>query len=85
MEDVAKIAEKVIVMNHGRIELQGSPSEVFKEVDTLEKIGLAVPQVTYLVRELRKKGFNISEEVYTIEQAKKELLSILKQKSVQGE
>lgn len=85
MEDVAKIAEKVIVMNHGRVELQGSPSEVFKEVDTLEKIGLAVPQVTYLVRELRKKGFNISEEVYTIEQAKKELLSILKEKSVQGE
>ena len=48
------------------------------EVDILEDIGLAVPQVTYLVRELRKKGFDISTDVYTIEQAKKELLSILK-------
>lgn len=78
MEDVAKIAEKVIVMNKGKVALQGTPSEVFKEVDTLEKIGLGVPQVTYLMRELRNKGFNVSDEVYTIEQCKKELLKIFK-------
>ena len=78
MEDVAKIAEKVIVMNKGKVALQGTPSEVFKEVDTLEKIGLGVPQVTYLMRELRNKGFNVSDEVYTIEQCKKELLRIFK-------
>ena len=85
MEDVAKFAQRIIVMNHGKIELQGTPSQVFKEVDTLERIGLAVPQVTYLVRELRKKGFDISTDVYTIEQAKNELLSILKRKTMQGE
>lgn len=78
MEDVAKIAEKVIVMNKGKVALQGTPSEVFKEVDTLEKIGLGVPQVTYLMRELRNKGFNVSDEVYTIDQCKKELLKIFK-------
>lgn len=78
MEDVAKIAEKVIVMNKGKVALQGTPSEVFKEVDTLEKIGLGVPQVTYLMRELRNKGFKVSDEVYTIEQCKKELLKIFK-------
>ncbi|MDO5039461.1 energy-coupling factor transporter ATPase [Clostridium sp.] len=78
MEDVAKIAEKVIVMNKGKVALQGTPSEVFKEVDTLENIGLGVPQVTYLMRELRNKGFNVSDEVYTIEQCKKELLKIFK-------
>lgn len=78
MEDVAKIAEKVIVMNKGKVALQGTPSEVFKEVDTLENIGLGVPQVTYLMRELRNKGFNVSDEVYTIEQCKKELLRIFK-------
>ena len=78
MEDVAKIAEKVIVMNKGKVALQGTPSEIFKEVDTLEKIGLGVPQVTYLMRELRNKGFNVSDEVYTIEQCKKELLKIFK-------
>jgi energy-coupling factor transport system ATP-binding protein len=80
MEDVAKIAERIIVMNSGKVALQGVPGEVFKEVDTLEKIGLGVPQVTYLARELRKKGFNISENIFTIEEAKKELLSILKVK-----
>ncbi|OSA96652.1 UNVERIFIED_ORG: energy-coupling factor transporter ATPase [Clostridium botulinum] len=81
MEDVAKIAERIIVMNHGKVELQGKPSEVFKEVDKLEKIGLGVPQVTYLVRELRKKGFEISDDIFTIDGAKEELLRILKQKN----
>lgn len=85
MEDVAKFAQRIIVMNHGRVELQGTPAQVFKEVDTLERIGLAVPQVTYLVRELRSRGFDISTDVYTIEQAKAELLSILKRKNKQGE
>ncbi|WP_252216739.1 energy-coupling factor transporter ATPase [Clostridium sp. VAP41] len=81
MEDVAKIAQRIVVMNHGKVELQGKPSEVFKEVDKLEKIGLGVPQVTYLVRELRKKGFEISDDIFTIEGAKKELLKILKEKN----
>ena len=73
MEDVGKLAEKIIVMNDGHIELQGKPKEVFKEIDTLEKIGLAVPQVTYLMRELKKKGFNVSEDIFTVEKAKSEL------------
>lgn len=77
MEDVGKLAEKIIVMNDGYIELQGKPKEVFKEIDTLEKIGLAVPQVTYLMRELKKKGFNVSEDIFTVEKAKSELLNIL--------
>ncbi|AGX41286.1 energy-coupling factor transporter ATPase [Clostridium saccharobutylicum] len=85
MEDVANIAERIIVMNHGKVALQGTPAKVFKEVDLLEQIGLGVPQVTYLVRALRQKGFNISDEIFTIEEAKKELLSILKAKSVKGE
>ena len=77
MEDVGKLAEKIIVMNDGHIELQGKPKDVFKEIDTLEKIGLAVPQVTYLMRELKKKGFNVSEDIFTVEKAKSELLNIL--------
>ena len=85
MEDVAKIAERVIVMNGGKIELQGTPAEVFKEIDVLENIGLGVPQVTYLVRELRKKGFNISDNVFTIEEAQKELLAILNANKMKGE
>ena len=85
MEDVAKIAERIIVMNDGKVALQGTPAEVFKEVDMLEKIGLGVPQVTYLVRELRKKGFDLSDNIFTIEEAKKEIISILKVNKEKGE
>jgi len=77
MEDVAKIALKVVVMNHSKIVLQGTPKEIFKEVETLETIGLGVPQVTYLMQALRAKGFKVSDNAYTIEQAKSEILSLL--------
>jgi len=85
MEDVAKIAERIVVMNDGKVALQGTPAEVFKEVDMLEQIGLGVPQVTYLVRELRKKGFDLSDNIFTIEEAKNEILSILKINKEKGE
>ena len=77
MEDVAKVADRVVVMNHGSIILDGKVSDVFKEVDVLEAIGLGVPQVTYLLRELRKKGFDISDDIYTIKDAKKAILEYL--------
>lgn len=79
MEDVGKLAERIIVMNNGEVALEGTPSEVFKEVETLERIGLAVPQVTYLMRALREKGFDVSDEIYTISQGKEELLRLLKE------
>lgn len=78
MEDVAKLADRIVVMHNGKAILDGKPADVFKEIDLLESVGLAVPQVTYLVRELRKKGFNLSDEIYTIEQALSALLKILK-------
>ncbi|MGG7059442.1 energy-coupling factor transporter ATPase [Clostridium nigeriense] len=79
MEDVGKLAERIIVMNNGEVALEGTPARVFKEIETLERIGLAVPQVTYLMRALRQKGFNVSDEVYTISQGKEELLKLLKE------
>ena len=81
MEDVARIAERIIVMNRGEIALEGKPAKVFKEVEKLEEIGLAVPQVTYLVRALREKGFDIEKDIYTIDQAKEELLKVLKKEN----
>ena len=80
MEDVGKLAEKIVVMNKGEIALMGKPSEIFKEVEILESIGLAVPQVTYLMKALREKGFNVSDEVFTVEQGSKELLRVLLKK-----
>lgn len=78
MEDVAKLATRVLVMHKSKCILDGTTSRIFKEIETLESVGLAVPQVTYLVRELRKNGFNISEDIFTIEQAKKEVLKFLR-------
>jgi len=74
MEDVAKVADRIIVMDNGKNIIDGKPGEVFREIETLESVGLAVPQVTYLVRRLRDSGFKLSQEVFTVAQAKEEIL-----------
>ncbi len=73
MEDMAKIANRLIVMNKGKVVFDDSPHKVFKEIDTLEEIGLAVPQISYLARALNKAGFHLSDEIITIEEALKAL------------
>ena len=73
MEDVADYVERIVVMNHGKVMLDGSPAEVFSHVKELENASLAVPQVTYLMTELRKKGYPVSASVTTIAQAKEEI------------
>lgn len=77
MEDVGKLAQRIVVMNKGKVELLGKPSEVFKEVERLEKIGLAVPQVTYLMRVLRERGFDVSDEIFTVEKGTEAILKVL--------
>lgn len=78
MEDVAKVADRILVMHKGECILDGKPEKIFKEIDTLESVGLAVPQVTYLMKSLKEKGFKISTDAFTVEQAKDELLKILR-------
>jgi len=75
MEDIANLVDKVLVMNKGKIAFFDTPRNVFKEAEILERIGLGVPQVTHLVRELRKKGFEISDCI-NIDEAKNELLKL---------
>lgn len=77
MEDMAKIANRLIVMNKGAIVLDGSPKTVFKQIDLLEEIGLAVPQISYLIRALNRAGFSIDETINTVEEAKEALIQIL--------
>lgn len=69
MEDMAKIAQRLIVMNKGNIVLDGKPQTVFKEITLLEEIGLAVPQISYLIRALNEKGFSINDDIMTVESA----------------
>ncbi len=81
MEDMAKIAERLIVMNKGSIVLDGTPKEVFKHIDLLEEIGLAVPQISYLIRSLVENGFDIDSSIITVEEAKESLIKIINKKS----
>lgn len=76
MEDVAEYVSRIVVMNHGSVMLDGAPGEVFSHVEELEAAGLAVPQVTYLMKDLRQAGFPVSESVTTIEEAKEEILKL---------
>lgn len=69
MEDVAKTAERVIVMNRGRVEMDGSVAEVFSKAKRLQEIGLNVPQITLLADKLRNAGYNLPEEIYTVKYA----------------
>ncbi|MCI9086524.1 MAG: energy-coupling factor transporter ATPase [Clostridia bacterium] len=77
MEDVAKTAEHIIVMNKGRIETEGNVSEIFEKADTLRKIGLNVPQITTLCDRLRNAGLNLPENIYTVGYAADALTSLL--------
>lgn len=79
MDDMAKLAKTLIVMNEGKIEFMGTPKEVFKSNSSrLKEIGLDIPQVLELAIKLREKGFDIREDIVTIEEAKTEILRVMK-------
>ncbi len=73
MEDVAKYVGRIIVMNQGEAMYDGTPKEVFSHYKELEKVGLAAPQVTYIMNALADKGFGVSTDATTIEEATEEI------------
>jgi energy-coupling factor transport system ATP-binding protein len=77
MEDVAKLVERVVVMNKGKIELDGTPTEIFRDCERLEKLGLSVPQITYLMKKLKSRFPEINEDIFTVREAKEEILKFL--------
>jgi energy-coupling factor transport system ATP-binding protein len=77
MEDVADYVERIIVMNNARVFLDAEPKEVFRHAQELEEIGLAAPQVTYVMKDLKEAGFNVDTDVTTIEEARNEILRVL--------
>ena len=74
MEDIARYVERIIVMNHGEKMLDGSPREVFSHYKELEKVGLAAPQVTYVMHDLKERGVDVSPDATTIEEAADEIM-----------
>ena len=78
MEDVAKIAERIIVMDKGKLFLDSNPREIFRNEDKLLSVGLGIPQITSLMRTLKKKGLDINEDAITVEEAKESLEKYLR-------
>lgn len=74
MEDVAKTADKVLVLNRSRVAMFGTVPEVYSRTDELEEMGLSVPQITKIFRALHDKGFDVSSSVFTVNQGADELL-----------
>lgn len=77
MEDTGKIAEQIIVMNDGQIEMRGSPDEVFSKEMRLREIGLDIPQITHVMKKLRALGYDVSEKSYTVKAAAEEINRLL--------
>ena len=76
MDDVAKLADRLLVLNDGSMEMLGTPSQVFAKADRLQEIGLSVPQVTSLFLRLHELGLNVDPATYTQEDALRQLLSM---------
>ena len=77
MEDVAKYVERIIVMNKGSVLFDDAPKEVFRHYKELEQVGLAAPQVTYIMQALKEKGLPVSTEATTVLEARDEILRVL--------
>ncbi|MCD8039492.1 MAG: energy-coupling factor transporter ATPase [Lachnospiraceae bacterium] len=73
MDDVARYVDRIIVMNKGSVMYDDVPRQVFRHYAELEKIGLAAPQVTYIMKELQEHGYDVSDDVTTIDEAKEEI------------
>ena len=80
MEDVARYVDRIIVMNHVQVRFDGAPREVFRHYRELEEIGLAAPQMTYLMQGLKEKGADVDTDATTIEEAADAIVQWLKSK-----
>ena len=80
MEDIAKYVDRIIVMNHGEVMFDDVPKRVFSHYKELESVGLAAPQVTYIMHELKESGLDVSVHATTIEEAADEIMAAVTKK-----
>jgi energy-coupling factor transport system ATP-binding protein len=79
MEDVAEIADEVIVMSGAKVLIKATPREVFTNISMLEEVGLGAPQITYLMKALKERGFAVREDIFTVKEAKSEIQRVLRE------
>ena len=82
MEEMARTVDRLVVVNDGKIALEGAPSQVFQHGQELEDMGLGIPQMTRVFNRLRAMGVDVGSSVYTVEQAKRAILDALAKKGV---
>ncbi len=80
MEDIARLAQRLIVMHDGKVELEGAPGEVFLQSDKLTNLGLGVPEIAKLMSKLQKQGCDVPADVFTVKRAKEILLPMFDRK-----
>lgn len=73
MDDIAALADRLLVLNHGALEMLGTPGEIFSQADRLQSIGLSVPQVTALFLRLKELGLPVDPATYTVQDALRQL------------
>jgi len=78
MEDVSRLADRIIVMNKGKIAMTGKPGEIFAKADLLEEMGLGIPQVTQLIQALNTIGKNIPTDIFSLEDIKTVILECIR-------
>jgi len=67
MEDIARLVNRILVINKGEIVLSGTPTEIFSQIEQLENIGLSTTQAAYIARDLRQKGFDLPQDIFTVD------------------
>ncbi|MBQ8536005.1 MAG: energy-coupling factor transporter ATPase [Clostridia bacterium] len=82
MDDIARLATRLIVMDHGALVADGAPREIFKQIDMMESIGLGVPQAAKLCQLLRQQGIQMPDDLYLLSQVKEHLLALWKEAGV---
>lgn len=80
MEDIARYVERIIVMNKGHVAFDDTPKEVFSHYKELEEMGLAAPQMTYIMHALKERGMDVDVTATTVEEAKDSILKALKKR-----
>lgn len=78
MEEVAKYADKVLVLSFGELILFDKAKDVFKKIDLLESVGLRAPEINYIVRALKKNNFDIDENITSIKECKEAILQLIR-------
>ena len=78
MEDVAKYVDRIIVMNKSRVMFDDEPKKVFRHYKELEEVGLAAPQITYIMQTLKAKGLAVDTDITGVEEARDAILKAIR-------